>query len=118
MNKKIYLSFFAGLMAGIICGLFGSGGGMILLPFLTLVFDENEVKARATTIFCVFFMVLISSFLYYKNKYIDWNISIKCAIGGIIGSFIGTKLLTNASQKNLKIIFILFLIYTGVKMIL
>lgn len=59
---KNYYSVFLGFFAGIISGFFGAGGGLILVPFLTLVFKEDEVISRATTILCIFFMVLTSSF--------------------------------------------------------
>lgn len=108
----------AGFFAGFVSGLFSSGGGMILVPFLTLFLKEDESKARATTIFCIFFMVIASSLFYYNKSSIDINISLKCAIGGIIGGIIGSKLLIKLDAKILKILFIVFLIYTGVKMIL
>ena len=108
----------AGFYAGFVSGLFSSGGGMILVPFFTLFLKEDESKARATTIFCVFFMVMASSLYYYKQSFIDFNISLKCAFGGILGGIIGSKLLIKLDDKILKILFIFFLIYTGVKMVL
>ena len=46
-------------------------------------------KARATSVFAILPMVVVSGLFYYKNDYIDWNLGIKCAIGGIIGGIIG-----------------------------
>lgn len=63
-------------------------------------------------------MVIASSFFYLKNNYIDWKIGILCAIGGIIGGYIGTKLLRKLSDKILKISFIIFLFYVSIKMII
>lgn len=118
MKKSIFLYLLAGLLAGIVSGFFGAGGGMILVPFMTLVLKNEEVESRATTILCIFFMVLTSSFFYYKENSVDWIIAIKCAVGGIIGGVIGSKLLINLDKKVLKIFFIVLLIYSGVKMII
>lgn len=63
-------------------------------------------------------MVIASGFFYFKNNYIDWKIGILCAIGGVIGGYIGTKLLKKLSDKILKISFILFLFYVSIKMII
>lgn len=115
-NKKIG-NILIGILAGFVSGFFGAGGGMILVPYLTLILKEDEVIARATTIMCIFFMVFTSSFFYFNKDSIDWILAIKCAIGGIIGSYIGSKLLINLDKKILKISFIIFLIYAGVKMI-
>ena len=57
-----------GFIAGIVSGFFGAGGGMILVPFMTLIAKDEEVRSRATPILCIFFMVLVSSFFYYKQK--------------------------------------------------
>jgi len=118
MNKSIFLYIIAGLIAGIVSGFFGAGGGMILVPFLTLLMNKDEVEARATTILCIFFMVLTSSFFYFKEDSVDWILALKCSFGGIIGGILGSKLLINLDKKVLKIFFIILLVYSGGKMII
>ena len=114
MIKKISL----GLIAGFISGLFAAGGGMIVVPAFVHIFNLSEAEARATSVFAILPMVITSGLFYYNNNYIDWGIGIKCAIGGIIGGFIGAKLLKKLSDKILKIIFIIFLIYVSIKMVI
>ena len=118
MKKSIFLCLIAGFFAGVVSGFFGAGGGMILVPFMTLTLKDEEVESRATTILCVFFMVLMSSFFYYREKSIDWIISIKCALGGVVGGIIGSKLLIKLNKNVLNFLFIIFLIYSGIKMII
>ncbi|MBR3697110.1 MAG: sulfite exporter TauE/SafE family protein [Clostridia bacterium] len=117
-RKGIFLLSLIGLISGIISGFLGSGGGMILVPIFTYFLKLDEVKARASTIFCITFMVITSSIFYINKDYIDVSLGIKCAIGGIIGGFIGSKLLISLKNKYLEILFIIFLIYSGIKMIL
>lgn len=114
MFKKIAI----GLIAGIISGLFAAGGGMIVVPALIHLFKLEDSKARATSVFAILPMVIASGIFYYKNDYIDWNLGIKCAIGGIIGGVIGAKLLKKMPTKVLRILFIIFLTYTSIKMII
>lgn len=90
---------------------------MILVPAFIYFLKLSEEKARATSIMTILPMVIASSFIYFKADYIDWKIAIYCAIGGIIGGIIGAKLLAKLSDKVLKLIFIIFLIYSSVKMI-
>lgn len=118
MNRSIFLYLLAGFLAGIVSGFFGAGGGMILVPFLTLILRKEEVEARATTILCIFFMVLTSSIFYFKQDSIDWLIAMKASIGGIIGGVIGSKLLIKLDKNILQIIFIIFLLYSGIKFII
>lgn len=113
MIKKMLI----GLFAGIASGLFSIGGGMIVVPALIYLLGIEDKKARGTTIFCILPMVITSGSFYYKNNYINWNISLLCAIGGIIGGYIGAKALKKIPVKYLKILFILFLLYASYKMI-
>lgn len=114
----IFLEATIGFIAGLISGLFASGGGMIIVPALMYIFKQEDKKARATSVFTVLPMVIISGIFYYKNSYINWKIAIKCAIGGFLGGIIGAKLLKKLSNNILRIIFIIFLIYVSIKMII
>lgn len=113
MIKKIII----GLVAGIISGLFSTGGGMILVPSFIYFLNMDDIKARATTITCILPMVIATTILYAKNQYLDWNLGVRVAVGGIIGGFIGSKFLNKIPKIWLKISFIIFLIYVGLKMI-
>lgn len=114
MLKKIIIGFLAGLVSG----LFATGGGLILVPAFVYLLNENEAKARATSLFCILPLVIISGIGYYTNNYIDWSIGVKCAIGGIIGGIIGAKLLKKLPPIILRITFTIFLIYVSIKMIM
>lgn len=115
-NIEILKKIAVGVFAGIISGMFAAGGGMIVVPALVHVFHLEDAKARATSIFAILPMVITSGIFYYENNYIDWSIGIKCAIGGIVGGFIGAKLLKKLSTKVLRILFICFLIYTSIRL--
>lgn len=54
---------------------------MILVPAFTYLFEMDEKEARATSIFCIFPLVCVSGFFYLRASYIDWKISLFCAIG-------------------------------------
>ena len=114
MIKKIII---IGLIAGLVSGFFASGGGMILVPSFIYVLKMKDVDARATSVFCILPMVVASGIFYYRNDYIDWKTGVMCAIGGIVGGVIGSKLLKKVPEKYLKIAFTVFLIYTSIRMI-
>lgn len=107
-----------GLLAGLISGLFSSGGGMILVPAFVYILKLDEGKARVNSVFCILPMVITSAFFFYKNNYINWKIGMLCAIGGIVGGFIGAKILNKIPDKYLKLFFLVFLIYSAIRMII
>lgn len=107
-----------GISVGIISGLFSAGGGLLLVPAYTHILKLDEKEARATSLFCILPMVILTAFLYNNNNFINWPLGIKCAVGGIIGGIIGGKLLNKISDKYLQIFFILFLLYAGINSIM
>ena len=117
MKKEFLYKVLIGIFAGIVSGLFASGGGMILVPAFIYILKMKDVEARATSVLCILPMVVTSGIFYYTNDYIDWKIGILCAIGGIVGGIVGAKLLNKLPAHYLKIAFTLFLIYASYRMI-
>lgn len=79
MWKKVLV----GLVAGLISGLFTAGGGLILVPAFLYTLKMEPKKARATSIFCILPMVIVTAIFYGRHQYIKWQTGILCAIGGI-----------------------------------
>ena len=117
MKKEFLYKILIGFLAGIISGLFASGGGMILVPAFVYLLKLKEVESRATSVICILPMVVMSGIFYYTNNYIDWKIGLLCAIGGVVGGIVGAKLLNKLPERYLKIAFTIFLIYASYKMI-
>ena len=117
MKKEILYKTLIGIFAGIVSGLFASGGGMILVPAFLYLLKMEDVESRATSVICILPMVVTSGIFYYKNNYMDWKIGIFCAIGGVIGGIVGAKLLNKLPEKYFKIAFTIFLIYASYKMV-
>lgn len=113
MIKRIIIGF----MGGIVTGLFASGGGMILVPCFMYVLHKEDRISRATAAFCILPWVIVSSFFYYQNNFINWKIGLFCALGGIIGGIFGAKLLKKVPIKYLQLLFIGFLGYASIKLI-
>ncbi len=90
---------------------------MITVPALIYFLKLNEEESRATTILAILPMVIASSFAYFRADYINWRTAILCAVGGILGGIVGAKLLTKLSTKILKLIFIIFLMYSSIRLI-
>ena len=117
MKKEFLYKALIGFFAGIVSGLFASGGGMILVPAFIYLLKMEDVESRATSVICILPMVVTSGIFYYTSNYIDWKIGILCAIGGVVGGIVGAKLLNKAPDKYLKIVFTVFLVYASYKMI-
>lgn len=117
MNKEKIKLLSIGLAAGLINGLFGSGGGTIVVPSLVFLLGVNDYKAHATAISIILPLSIISTIIYFTNDSIPFNVAIPVTLGGVIGSYIGAKLLNKIPINILRKIFGSVIIYTAIRMI-
>ncbi|HEY8363479.1 MAG TPA: sulfite exporter TauE/SafE family protein [Tissierellaceae bacterium] len=117
MNNTKYKLLLIGLVAGLINGLFGSGGGTIIVPALVFLMGVNDYKAHATAILIILPLSVISTIIYFSNNLIPFKTAIHVTIGGVVGSFLGAKLLNKIPINILRKIFGSIIIYTAIRMI-
>lgn len=113
-GKKI--NYFIGFLSGIINGLLGAGGGMLSVP--TLKTQMTVQKAHATTVAIIMPMCLVSSVWYILAGRVTIRDALPYAPFGIVGALIGAVLLTKMKAKHLRILFSLFMIWAGIRMIM
>ncbi|ABW19320.1 permease [Alkaliphilus oremlandii OhILAs] len=119
MNKVSHFTFIIliGFTSGIVNGLFGAGGGTIAVLALTLIFSVSQHKAQATAISIILPLSLISGFIYYRSGFTTMETTVKVAIGGVIGSYIGSNLLNKIPENYLRKIFGAFIIVSALRMV-
>ncbi len=106
-----------GVVTGLLNGLFGSGGGTIVVPAMTLYLNINERSSHATALLIILPLTIISSMFYISNNYVDWVLLYKTAIGGIAGGIVGALLLKKIPEDYLRIIFGSFIIFVSIRMV-
>lgn len=108
-----------GLLAGILSGLVGVGGGIIMVPLLVLFFSVSQHEAQGTSLAVLSIPVTaLAAFNYYKEGQLNIKFAIIIAVFFIIGSFFGSKLAVGIDQKVLKKIFAVVLLVIAGKMLL
>ena len=115
MNKTI--RFFLSLIIGLINALFGAGGGLIAVP----LFRRNglsQKEAQASAISVILPLTVISTAIYLYRGYFKICDALGYIPFGIIGSMIGPSLMKKIPDKLLKKAFALFMIYSGINMIM
>ncbi len=107
-----------GILTGFANGLFGAGGGTIVVPCMERFLKIEEHKAHATAIAVILPLCILSMFIYLRNSDIDWVMVTIISAGGLVGGYVGARLLNKISGKWLHKIFGIFMIAAAVKMIL
>jgi len=121
MNATVYIASFLllGLVAGILSGLFGVGGGILLVPALVLIFGLTQHNAQGTTLALMVPPIgLLAAWTYYKQGYVDVKIAALICVGFFFGGLLGAKFATAINATLLKKLFGVALLITAVKMIL
>lgn len=124
--NKVQL-FSTGLISGTISAFSGVGGGVIIVPILTDIVKMPIKKATSISLGVISIMALFTSvynivlhrfILSDVNQVIYFNLAIPVAIGSLLAAPIGVQIASKLEPKQIRIIFIVFLILVISKMIL
>jgi uncharacterized membrane protein YfcA len=125
MIEIVLASLLLGLVAGLLAGLFGIGGGLIIVPVLVFLFSyhgfsENLVllMSIATSLATIVFTSIASVVTHQRLGSMWWPKVFRLAPGIMIGAAVGAVVADRLSIDVLRIIFIVFLLYVGVHMAL
>lgn len=116
-RSQVVRALAVGVAAGALSGLFGVGGGILIVPALLVVLHMPHRLAHGTSLAAVLPISVASLFGYWTSGKVDWSAALFLSIGAVAGAVIGTKLLRVLPQPVLAWIFITMLVVTGVRMI-
>ena len=117
MSKKASV-IFAGMLAGLVNGFFGAGGGMVLVPVFTRWAKMEQKTALATSVAVIAPLCALSAGIYFFRGALDLTAAAPFLLGGLVGGVLGGRLFKRVSPRLLRRGFALLLIYGGVKAVL
>lgn len=113
----------AGLVSGLLAGLFGIGGGLIIVPILMLVFGWQGMSsdiaihvAIATSLMTISVTSISSMLAHHKYETTQWHLVKKLAPSLVLGSFAGAYIASSMPSHILKIWFGVFALLVAIKM--
>jgi len=117
MAIAVYLAF--GLVAGVLSGLLGIGGGIFIIPALVFLMGFSQQTAQGTTLAMMIPPIgLLAAWTYYKMGFVDIKVAALMCIGFFIGGFVGAKFATALSGVALSRIFGVAMLIISIKFIL
>lgn len=106
-----------GLIAGFLSGLFGVGGGILIVPALVLVMKMDQRLAHGTSLAAVLPIAISSTIGYTVEDKIDWPVAGLIAIGAVAGAVVGTYVLHKLPQRALGYAFAGILAATAIRLL-
>jgi len=117
-SKPLWLYLLVGIGAGIFAGLFGKGGGIVIVPLLIGVFHYDPKAAAATSLAALQLPVgLPSVIIYANNGHLNILYAGLIALGILAGAFFGSKLGVKLPSAIFKKVFAVFLLVVAVYMV-
>lgn len=118
-NKNRWIATFAtGIVAGLLSGLFGVGGGIIMVPALVYLVGLDQIRAHGTSLAAVTVLAISSGSSYALEGQIDWHLAVLLASGSVFGAWFGAKLLPRVHPRSAAIAFNVLLVVTAVRMLI
>jgi uncharacterized protein len=106
-----------GLVAGIMSGLLGVGGGIVMVPLLVLVARLRPQEAHATSLAAIVPIATVGAARFAIAGTIDYTVAALLGAGSLVGAPIGARLLARSGEASLKILFGALLVAVAIQML-
>lgn len=114
-----------GVVAGLLAGLFGIGGGVILVPAFLFLFAWQGVPAEliaylalGSSLACIVFSSAVATWTHHQTRSVQWSLLRWLVPGIILGSYVGVRTVTSIPSDVLNVVIGVFLIVLSVKFML
>lgn len=99
-----------GLSAGIASGLFGVGGGIVMVPLLTMFAGLSQHHAHATSLAAIVPIAIVAALVFVGAGEIDYPIAGLLAAGSLVGAPLGARLMARTSEGALTVAFAILML--------
>ena len=113
--ETYFFIFITGIGVSFISTLFGLGGGIIMVPILSLILPYSHLEAVATSLATIVMVASFNTYNFNKKDVIVWRIVPWIALTSSIFSFTSVKIAVHLPQTILILIFLLFLLWVALR---
>lgn len=117
-TQTILILITIGLLAGILSGFVGVGGGIVIVPGLVYMLGFSQHQAQGTSLFILSMpVVILATMNYWRSGNVNWKFGLVIAATFIVGGYIGSKLALKISPGLVKFLFGVLMAYVSFKLI-
>ena len=121
---EFFLFVGVGCGIGFLAGLFGIGGGFIIVPILIFSYEYSGLSPSVlthvsigTSLFVIVFASLTSTYQHQRQKNIEWRIVLMVGLSSALSAFATTRLAVALSGKHLQLAFLVVILFTAIRML-
>lgn len=113
-SQTILILLIIGLLAGILSGFVGVGGGVVIVPALIYFMSMSQHQAQGTSLFVLLLPTgILAVYNYYQKGNIEWRYGLIIALAFFIGGYFGSKLSLKLSPAVVKFVFGILMAYVA-----
>lgn len=113
----LFILLAIGMVAGILSGMIGLGGGIIMIPSLIFLLSMDQRMAQGTSIAVMLPPIgLLAAYTYYKAGYVNVKYALVMAIAFIVGGYLGSKFALSIPVNLVRKAFAVLVIVIALKM--
>ena len=107
-----------GLLAGILSGLVGVGGGILMIPLLIMFLGLTQHQAQGTALFAMLPPIgILAAMNYYKEGFVKWEYAAVIALTFVVGGYFGSKLAISLPDQTVRRVFGVIMLIGAIKLI-
>ena len=103
-----------GLLAGLVSGLLGIGGGLVMVPVLAGVLGMPLKRALGTSLLAIVVLVIPGTIVHTALGHIDWAVFVVVTIGAVPGARVGARFALGAKERTLRLLVGSFLLVVAI----
>lgn len=107
-----------GIFSGVASGLFGVGGGIVMVPAMVYLLGMDVKRAVGTSLLVIIPTALTGVFKHYQLNNVDWRVAVSLIPAAMVGGYLGAWITSAISSGNLKRLFGGFLLFVGLRLVL
>lgn len=104
-----------GLIAGFFAGLAGIGGGVVIVPASVLLLGLDQHTAQGTSLVAIVFTAIAGTLVNFRNQRVRPMDGLLAGIGGVAGSFVGSRLALQIEGRTLSVVFGLLVLFVAIR---
>jgi len=114
LNARLWEILGVAMGVGVLSGLFGVGGGIMLVPLLVLLFGFEQHRAQGTSLVALVPPTGLLAFLgYARAGYVNWKVGLLLMPGVFLGAMLGSKLAMVLPPRRMRQVFAALLFLLG-----
>lgn len=115
--KRLAAAAGVGVVAGFLAGIFGVGGGIVVVPGLVLLLGMGQRLAHGTSLAAIILIALAGVGGYVLEDAVDWPVAAFIVAGGAVGAFLGARALQRVDATAIRYSFAALALLAAVRLL-